>query len=77
MTAEPDTDLGETEQVSLRKAPEAAGRAGWQPRSRPCVSSLISAPCMRTGAHRVMCALDGVQGSSRKRLHCSTLIALK
>lgn len=50
--------------MSLRKGREATGRAGWQPRSGPCVSSLISAPCMRTGTHQVICAPDGVQGSS-------------
>ena len=49
--------------MSPRKGRKAAGRAGWQPRSGPCVSSLISAPCMRTGTHQVICAPDGVQGS--------------
>ena len=68
--------------MSPWKGREAAEGAGWQPRSGPCVSSLISAPCMRTGTHQVICAPDGVQGSSpqntpRQHIDCSEVKRLE
>lgn len=67
MTAEPDTDLGETEQVSPRKAllrkPQGC-------RLATPLQALHQLPdfCSlhEDGAHRVMSALDGVQGRPTK-----------